>query len=83
MAAVGVPKRLSAQQPNADPELNDFVRPALKVTDLPITAAQQATIENLVTAFKKGGEFDVIRKDIWNQFVQSVRPHTHSLTCLV
>jgi hypothetical protein len=91
MAAVSYSKRPSGQGANGkgveEPDVEAFVRPTLKVTDLPITAAQQATIQNLVKSFQKGGGFDVIRKDIWSQFVQSVRclsrTDAPSLYCLL
>ena len=44
-----------------------------KASDLPLTAAQRSSIDGLVTAVKRKGEFDSLRKRVWSQFDEGVR----------
>lgn len=44
-----------------------------KAADLPLTTAQRQSIDGLLYRFKKGGDFDVVRKKVWAEFAQSVR----------
>lgn len=50
----------------------EFTRKPLKLSDLPITASQRATVDGLILKFKKSGEFDKLRKAVFAQFEQSV-----------
>jgi COMPASS (Complex protein associated with Set1p) component shg1 len=60
------------------PQLNglvkeeDFVRPPIKLSDLPITSTQRSAIDGLMNEFKKKGEFDRIRKSVFAEFNNSV-----------
>ncbi|KAI5299962.1 hypothetical protein KEM55_000790 [Ascosphaera atra] len=42
-----------------------------RATDLPLTAAQRQSIDSLLYRFKKGGDFDHVRKRIWADFSES------------
>jgi hypothetical protein len=53
-------------------EEQDFVRKKIKVSDLPITSAQRQAVDGLLHTFKKNGEFDKLRKGVYNEFAQSV-----------
>jgi COMPASS (Complex proteins associated with Set1p) component shg1 len=48
-------------------------RKTFKLSDLPVAASTNAAIDSLVSTFKKQGEFDRLRKQIWAQFDTSVR----------
>ena len=63
------------KRPAVAPEPDDaeFKRKKLKLSDLPISGAQRATIDGLLLTFKKSGEFDKLRKSIFAQFESSVR----------
>ena len=43
-----------------------------KASDLPLSSAQRASIDNLLHTIKKKGEFDALRKRVWSQYVDSV-----------
>ena len=58
--------------PKVQPEDEDFVRKPLKISDLPIHSTQRNAIDGLLHSYKKKGEFDKLRKEIYNQFAQSV-----------
>ena len=47
-------------------------RKKYKVADLPITASQRSAIDGLVHTIKKKGIYDVLRKQIWAQYNDSV-----------
>jgi hypothetical protein len=44
-----------------------------KASDLPLPSATRAAIEFLAKEFKKKGDYDVIRKQVWESFETSVR----------
>ena len=48
----------------------------VQASDLPLTSATRAAIENLAHSFKKKGGYDAIRKQVWEKFEASVRPET-------
>ena len=56
----------------SQPEDEDFVRKKIKISDLPINPTQRNAIDGLLHSYKKKGEFDKLRKEIYNQFAQSV-----------
>lgn len=60
MAAVGVKRAF------ADDAISS--RKKLKSSDLPLTQHQHSTIDSLLHSFKKGGQFDAIRKKVFSQF---------------
>ena len=43
-----------------------------KASDLPLPSATRAAIESLANGFKKKGDYDTIRKQIWESFETSV-----------
>ncbi|KAI4173896.1 MAG: hypothetical protein LQ343_002664 [Gyalolechia ehrenbergii] len=47
-------------------------RKRFKTSDLPLNATQRSTIDNLLHTIKKKGEYDILRKKVWSQFVDSV-----------
>jgi hypothetical protein len=72
MAAARTWKRPFVAPIQLPAEEEDFVRKKVKVSDLPITSAQRQAVDGLLHTFKKNGEFDKLRKDVYNQFAQSV-----------
>jgi hypothetical protein len=76
MAAPAYRKQSAApSQPNgAAPDDGHFVRAPVKLMDLPVASAQRSAIDALVLNFKRKGEFDKLRKSIYAEFTQSVRP---------
>ncbi len=73
MAAPGYRKQSAApSKPNSDD--GPFVRSSVKLMDLPLASAQRNAIDALVLSFKRKGEFDKLRKSIYAEFTQSVRP---------
>lgn len=44
-----------------------------KASDLPLPSATRAAIESLANGFKKKGDYDAIRKQVWENFETSVR----------
>jgi hypothetical protein len=76
MAAPTYSKRSTApfQANGVPPDDGDFVRTGVKLSDLPIASAQRNAIDGLVHTFKRKGEFDKLRKSIYAEFTQSVRP---------
>lgn len=48
------------------------VRKRIKVSELPVSSAKRSTIDGLLHVFKKKGEFDSLRKQIYSQFEQGV-----------
>lgn len=61
------------------PEIHNLHHKKFKTSELPLTAAQHATIETLRYAVKKKGVFDHVRKTIWAEFNESVGSGTHSI----
>lgn len=47
-----------------------------KASDLPLPSATRGAIESLANGFKKKGDYDSIRKQIWESFETSVRIHS-------
>ena len=77
MAGPGYLKRPFMAPVKAPPEEEDFVRKKVKISDLPINATQRNAIDGLLHSYKKKGEFDKLRKEIYNQFAQSVSLTAH------
>ena len=73
MAAPSYGKRALPNGTSKPPEVVDFVRKKIKLSDLPITPAQRSVIDGLVHTFKKKGEFDTLRKSVYAEFAQGVR----------
>lgn len=48
-------------------------RKRFKATELPLSPTQRSVIDGLLHTFKKKGEFDTLRKKVWNQYSESVR----------
>jgi hypothetical protein len=75
MAALVSLKRPNASQANgtmAD-DAEAFIRKRIKLSDLPITSSQRKDIDGLLQTFKKKGDFDKLRKQIFSEFTSSVR----------
>lgn len=51
------------------------VRKKPKISDLSLSSAKRASIDQLLHKFKKKGEFDAIRKKTYAQFEQGVSLH--------
>ena len=49
-----------------------IVSKKFKASDLPLTSATRSAIEGLAHSFKKKGDYDEIRKQVWKQFEESV-----------
>ena len=47
-------------------------RKRFKTSELPLNAAQKSTIDGLLHTIKKKGEYDLLRKNVWSQFEESV-----------
>jgi hypothetical protein len=56
------------------PEKPPPPRPNFKPQDLPLSQSKRSTIDGLVHTFKKKGEFDTMRKQVYAQFDSSVSP---------
>jgi hypothetical protein len=80
MAGPGFLKRPLMAPVKATAEDEDFVRKKIKVSDLPINPAQRNAIDGLLHSYKKKGEFDKLRKEIYNQFAQSVSFNSSRMT---
>jgi hypothetical protein len=78
MASVDVPMSGDLLLQDALPK-----RKPLKTSELPLNAAQRATIDSLLHTIKKKGEFDFVRKRIWSQYTESVSTSTTSVLRLV
>jgi COMPASS (Complex proteins associated with Set1p) component shg1 len=50
----------------------DFVYKRPKISELPIASSQRNQIDELLHTFKRVGEFDKLRKQIYSQFMESV-----------
>ncbi|CAO1599556.1 hypothetical protein XANCAGTX0491_003278 [Xanthoria calcicola] len=46
-------------------------RKRFKTSDLPLSANQRSTIDELLHTIKKKGEYDTLRKKVWSNFVDS------------
>jgi COMPASS (Complex proteins associated with Set1p) component shg1 len=57
---------------NKGPEVKDFVYKRPKISELPINSSQRNQIDGLIHTFKRVGEFDKLRKQIYTQFMESV-----------
>lgn len=54
------------------PDAEFLQRKKFKTEELPLSAAQQTAIEDLLHGFKKKGGFDNLRKKIWADFEEGV-----------
>lgn len=63
---------LTAPHPAPVADDGEFRRKKLKLNDLPVSSAKRTAIDGLLVTFKKSGEFDKLRKGIFNQFEGSV-----------
>ncbi|KAI4251811.1 MAG: hypothetical protein LQ352_004639 [Teloschistes flavicans] len=61
--ALGAPPREEEEPPP---------RKRFKTSELPLNATQRSAIDNLLHTFKKKGEYDVLRKKVWAQYLESV-----------
>jgi hypothetical protein len=53
-----------------------------KASDLPLPSATRAAIDSLVHSFKKKGDYDAIRKQVWGRFEATVCSFPVSLVAL-
>ncbi len=44
-----------------------------KTSELPLNFSQRSTIDGLLHTIKKKGEYDALRKQVWAQYLESVR----------
>ncbi|KAI5298866.1 nucleolar complex protein 14 [Ascosphaera pollenicola] len=51
-------------------DIDQLQNKRFKAADLPLTAAQRQSIDGLLYCFKKGGDFDAVRKKIWADFAE-------------
>ena len=51
-------------------------RKKFRASELPLEASQRSAIDGLVRNIKKRGEFDTLRKQVWAEYTESVRPLT-------
>ena len=54
-------------------------RKRFKPSELPLSATQRSTIDDLLHTIKKKGEYDALRKKVWSEFVESVSIHLSAL----
>lgn len=59
-----------------DTEMHVEPRKRFKATDLPLSSTQRSAIDGLLHTFKKSGEFDAIRKNVYSQFDASEAKNT-------
>ena len=52
--------------------MESLQRKKFKASELPLSPVQHKAIDSLRVAFKKKGSFDNVRKNIWNEFNDSV-----------
>ena len=45
-----------------------------KPSELPLSQSQRSVIDGILHTFKKKGEFDALRKQVWDQYSESVSP---------
>ena len=65
-------KRLSEEESHSQ-------RKRFKISELPLSPSQKSTIDSLLHTIKKKGEYDALRKRVWDQYVESVSEH-HPIT---
>jgi hypothetical protein len=53
-------------------DLESLRRKKFKPSELPLSATQRASMDNLLYSFKKKGCFDSVRKKVWAEFSESV-----------
>lgn len=53
-------------------DLANLQNKRFKTSELPLTAAQRTSIDNLLYTYKKKGGFDSLRKQVWAQFSEGV-----------
>lgn len=53
-------------------DMESVQRKKFKTSELPLSAAQHASIDNLLFSFKKKGGFDSVRKKVWAEFNEDV-----------
>lgn len=50
----------------------DALPKRFKAPELPLSQSQRSVIDGMLHTFKKKGEFDALRKQVWDQFSESV-----------
>ncbi|KAL9577663.1 MAG: hypothetical protein Q9212_006220 [Teloschistes hypoglaucus] len=68
---MGSPKVTLGVQPREEEEEDLPPRKRFKTSDLPLNATQRSAIDSLLHTFKKKGEYDVLRKKVWAQYLES------------
>lgn len=69
---MGSPKVALGVHPRGEEEEDLAPRKRFKTSDLPLNATQRSAIDSLLHTFKKKGEYDVLRKKVWAQYLESV-----------
>lgn len=47
-------------------------RKRFKTSELPLNVTQRSAIDGILHTFKKKGEYDVLRRKVWSQYLESV-----------
>ncbi|KAI4196279.1 MAG: hypothetical protein LQ350_006650 [Teloschistes chrysophthalmus] len=68
---MGSPKVALGVHPRGEEEEDLAPRKRFKTSDLPLNATQRSAIDSLLHTFKKKGEYDVLRKKVWAQYLES------------
>lgn len=63
---------MSTTAANTATDAADTKRQKLKASDLPLSSATRNAIEELSHTFKKKGNYDGLRKNVWKEFEGSV-----------
>ncbi|KAL8636430.1 MAG: hypothetical protein Q9228_006171 [Teloschistes exilis] len=68
---MGSPKVTLGVHPSEEEGDDMPPRKRFKTSDLPLNATQRSAIDGLLHTFKKKGEYDVLRKKVWAQYLES------------
>lgn len=49
-----------------------LTRKRFKASELPLSSSQRSVIDGILHTFKKKGEFDALRKQVWDEYSESV-----------
>ena len=49
-----------------------LTRKRFKASELPLRSSQRSIIDSILHTFKKKGEFDALRKQVWDEYSESV-----------
>lgn len=49
-----------------------LTRKRFKASELPLSLSQRSVVDGILHTFKKKGEFDALRKQVWDEYSESV-----------